>query len=140
MSQREDVIRVARTWLGTPFHDNGDIKGVGVDCARLLAKVYEEVGLIPPQEIEHYSPQWMLHRDEPKFENYVRRFAHQVETPDIGDIVLYRIGRSLAHAAIISSPWPGTVIHAFKTFRMVAETPCDEAELKGREHRFFSIW
>ncbi len=136
---RQRVLQVARGWLGTPFHDNGEVKGVGVDCARLLAQVYWEAGLIDRQVIEPYSPQWMLHRDEPRFEAYVQRFAHQVEKPDIGDIVLYRIGRSFAHGAIVSSPWPGAIIHAFKSYRRVCETPWNDAELRNRAVVFYSL-
>ncbi len=34
-----DVVRTARTWLGTPYHHQGRLKGVGVDCAGLLIGV-----------------------------------------------------------------------------------------------------
>lgn len=137
--QQARVMAAARSWIGTPFHDNGEVKGAGVDCARLLALVYWEAGIIERQVIPTYSPQWMLHRDEPLFESYVRRFAHQVEKPAIGDIVLYRVGRSFAHGAIVSSPWPGTVIHAFKSYRRVCETPWDDADMRRRETRFFTV-
>lgn len=136
--ERERVVTVARTFLRTPFHDGAAIKGVGVDCAQLLALVYTEAGLIPPQQIERYSPQFMLHRDEPKFEDYVRRFAHEVPTGQLADIVLYRVGRSFAHGGILSGP--GKVIHAFKSFGFVVETGLDESDLRGRPRKFFSLW
>lgn len=137
--ERAHVVAIARGWVGTPFHDGGRLKGVGVDCAMLLAEVFAEAGLIPHQDIETYSPQWMLHRDEPLFEDYVRKHGHEVVTPGIGDIVLYRIGRSFAHGAIVAA-WPGAIIHAFKSFRFVAETPSNEADLRGRAVKFYSLW
>ena len=139
--QRARILDVAREWISTPFHDNASVKGVGVDCAHLLAAVAIESGVVEPFPIEHYSPQFMLHRDEPLFESYVRRFAHEITECDAkpGDVVLYKIGRSYAHGAFVVE-WPERVIHAFLTFRKVAETHGFEADLRGRPVKFFSLF
>ena len=141
MSDRQRVVETARSWIGTPFHDVAGIKGVGCDCAHLLARVYTEAGLVEPFAIAPYSPQFMLHRDEPLFENYVRRFAHEIapEAVQPGDIVLYKVGRSFAHGAIIVD-WPARIIHAYKAFGLVAETHGFEGDLAGRQTKFFSLW
>lgn len=139
-AERQRVIEVARSWIRTPFHDGARIKGVGVDCANLLAEVFQEAGLVKDVDIKPYSPQFMLHRDEPLFEQYVQRFGHEVATPGLADIVLYRVGRSYAHGAIVSTPWPGAIIHAFKTYGFVAETGADEADLRGIKRKFYSLW
>ena len=34
-----DVVRMARTWLGTPYHHQGRVKGAGVDCGGLVIGV-----------------------------------------------------------------------------------------------------
>lgn len=44
MIDRAQIVPIARTYLGTPYHHEGGVKGVGVDCARLLACVFEECG------------------------------------------------------------------------------------------------
>lgn len=137
--QRAHVLQIARTYLGTPFHDGARIKGVGIDCANLLAEVFAEAGMIPAQEIAPYSPQWMLHRDEPLFEQYVQKLGHEVDVPLPGDIVLYKIGRSFSHGGIVAS-WPTAVIHAFKMYGMVVETGADEGDLRGRQRKFYSLW
>ena len=51
--QRDLVESVARSWLRTPYHDLGEVKGAGCDCATLLKCVYVEAGVIAPFE---YSP------------------------------------------------------------------------------------
>ena len=137
---RDRVLAAAQSWLGTPFHDCAQVKGVGVDCANILAAVYAEAGLVPEVEIAAYSPQFMLHSSEPLFESYVRRFADEVEEAVVqpADIVLYQVGRSFAHGAIIVD-WPTKIIHAFKSFGRVAETGAFEADLLGRKTKFFSI-
>ena len=105
----------------------------------LILEVFTEAGLIPPQEVERYSPQFMLHRNDPLFENYIREHGHEVEAPQPGDIVLYKIGRSFSHGAIVVN-WPGAIIHAFKNFGFVAQTEADEATLRGIPRKFFSLW
>lgn len=42
--KREDVVRVAKEYIGTPWHHCGRKKGVGVDCAGLLFCVFGELG------------------------------------------------------------------------------------------------
>jgi len=47
-SERAAVIAAARTFIGTCYRSNAAIKGVGVDCATLLAKAFTEAGVRPP--------------------------------------------------------------------------------------------
>ena len=37
------VISVARSWLGTPYHDQASLRGVGCDCLGLARGVWREV-------------------------------------------------------------------------------------------------
>lgn len=138
---RARIIKVARGFLGTPFHDQQSLKGVGIDCAHLLREVYVEAGVIETFPIAPYSPQFMLHTDEGLFEGYVRKVAREIEPEAVrpGDIVLYKVGRSFAHGGIIVE-WPRAVIHAFKSYGKVVETPAFDADLHGRKVKFFSHW
>jgi cell wall-associated NlpC family hydrolase len=116
-SQRAAVVAEARTWLRTPYHHMGRVKGAGVDCLMLLAEVFERVGLVPHLEIEHYPPDWHLHREAERYLDGVLR--HTVETagpPLPGDVVLWRFGRCFSHGAIVVA-WPA-IIHAY------VRTPC----------------
>lgn len=42
------IVAAARTLLGTPFHHQGRVPGVGVDCAGVLIVVARMCGLKPP--------------------------------------------------------------------------------------------
>ena len=44
--QRDLVVKEAYSWIGTPYHHQAMIKGVGVDCALILLAVFREAGLI----------------------------------------------------------------------------------------------
>ncbi len=45
-ARRTDVVQAARAWLGTPFHHQARLKGVGVDCVGLVIGVARELGLV----------------------------------------------------------------------------------------------
>ena len=39
----ERVVAIARSWLGTPYHDQASLRGVGCDCLGLARGVWREV-------------------------------------------------------------------------------------------------
>ncbi|HEV7350445.1 C40 family peptidase [Telluribacter sp.] len=43
-----DIVRVARTYTGTPYRSGGNDKG-GIDCSGLICSVYTEVGFKVPR-------------------------------------------------------------------------------------------
>lgn len=49
--QRAVVTAEAATWLRTPYHHMGRVKGGGTDCRMLLAGLYEAAGVIPHIEV-----------------------------------------------------------------------------------------
>lgn len=111
--QREHLLVVAESWLGTPFHHAARLKGVGVDCANFLAAVYEDAGLIDSVilELPEYPPDWMSHKSEERFLAEVFRIGGQeIESPEPGDVAMFKFGHCYSHGAIVTE-WP-LVIHA----------------------------
>lgn len=138
------VVRVARSWLKTPYHDNARVKGAGADCAQLMAAVFLEVGLAPDLEVPHYSPQQFLHSDAEDYMATVKTFAREIPEAEAkpGDVVLYKLGRAFGHGAIIIDPgWPH-IIHAWAPARMVVRGDGLQEMLgaRWRERRFFSAF
>lgn len=142
--QREEVVRVAMTWLRTPYHHMGRVKGVGADCATFPAEVYAACGVVAPVPIDFYPPDWHLHRDTERYLNQV--LDHATEIPEseaaAGDFVMWRIGRALAHGAIVIA-WP-RVIHAVVGIGVSIDdgrSPTLRFGRKGeRERHFYSPW
>ena len=64
---RTAVIAEARTYIRTPWHHMADIRGVGVDCAMLVRRVYIDCGLVPDFDPRPYPQDWHLHRGEERF-------------------------------------------------------------------------
>lgn len=118
---RSKVVDEARSWLGTPYHLNSAIKGVGIDCATLLLGVYSACGVIDA-EVQHgeTSQSWFLATDKEKYLFRALRHAHKtiegVCYPSMeakpGNAVLLRMKNSAVynHGAIVTE-WP-KIIHA----------------------------
>ena len=52
------VIAAARGWLGTPYHDQASLRGVGCDCLGLARGIWRDVVGAEPQAIPPYSRDW----------------------------------------------------------------------------------
>ena len=132
------MVAEAMTWLRTPYHHRGRVKGAGVDCAQILILVYAACGLIENFDPGHYSSDWMLHRSDEHYLAGVLKYAHPVKRPQPGDMALFRFGRTVSHGAIVIE-WP-LVIHAHMNARMVTLAEGDNGDLEGRLHGFYSLW
>jgi cell wall-associated NlpC family hydrolase len=139
--QRAAVVEEAFSWLRpvpTKFHLGSCTKGVGVDCARLVVACYAAAGVALDLQLpEHTSRSWFLHREDSRFIDRVRAFGHEVEKPLTGDLVIWKIGMSWAHGAIVID-WP-TAIQA-KWNSGVQLVDCSQKELATLPHLFFSPW
>lgn len=142
-AQRDAVVAAARAWIGTPYHHMADIKGVGVDCAMLLVRVYCDLGLVERFDPRPYTQDWMMHRNEERYLGFLLKRARMVETPGMGDVVLFRIGRCFAHGGIVVKAEPLTIVHAFMPAGVVLEDEvARSAELAERlpTAKFASYW
>lgn len=141
-TQRAAVIKSARSFVGTRYHSNGMLKGVGVDCATLIALVFTESGVKPPIDVAHYSDQWHLHSDDPLYEKAIlSNGGREVETAKPADIILYFQGRQFAHGAIVTEPSPLRLVHAYAPSRCVVEGFETEFGLiVAARKKIFSAW
>lgn len=139
MSLREAVVREACSWLATPYHPHGRLKGVGVDCGNLLIAVYAAVGAIAPLDPGFYDTGWHLHRSEEMFLGWVAQAgAREIERPQPGDLGVWRFGRTFSHGGLVVDD-AGLVIHAYLD-RGVIATRMNEEPLGSRPARFFTLW
>ena len=140
---RAAVVAAARAWAGTPYHHAADVKGVGVDCAMLLVRVYCDLGLVEPFDPRPYVRDWMLHRDDERYLGFLIDRARIVSEPGPGDVILFRFGRCFSHGGIVTVPNPLTIVHAFAPARGVLEEEVGRnGELAGRlpAVKFASYW
>src|SRR5208283_5940831 len=111
-AQRAAVVAAARSWIGTPYHHAADVKGVGVDCALILVRVFCDLGLVEPFDPRPYTRDWMVHRDEERYLGFLLARAKIVEAPGAGDVILFRVGAFYGHGGIGTKTEHWTIVHA----------------------------
>jgi NlpC/P60 family putative phage cell wall peptidase len=133
---RDDIVAETRSWIGTPYHHQAALKGVGCDCIGLLRGVYE--AFVAPLKVEiNYSPHWHFHRAEEVLYAHACQYADEIplESAHIGDVLLFGFGTGpAAHAGIITTA--DTIIHAYAEIGKVAETRLSEKWLARRRFAF----
>ena len=148
--QRLRFVDAARSFIGTPYHHEGRIKGVGIDCATLLAECAVEAGLVESLDIPAYPRSWHVHQEEERYTDFIRQFASEVDRPPLpGDVVVWKFHKAFAHGGIVVE-WP-TVIHAFigrgcfeddAEANQMLSTISERVPGQGlpRPKKFFSYW
>lgn len=118
-----NIVTSARSWLGTPYHDQASVRGVGVDCLGLARGVWRmEVGP-EPTSIPPYSRDW----GETHATEVLARGAAAwlipipVKEAGAGSVVLFRMvrGAIAKHVGILTGD--GTFIHAFERVGVIEE-------------------
>lgn len=111
------VIAEARSWIGTPYHHQASLKGIGCDCLGLARGVWRAVYGAEPEAPPAYSRDWAeaLHR-ETLAEAAGR---HLVPTPKAearpGDLLLFALDddHPAKHCAILVAP--DRMVHAIES-------------------------
>lgn len=123
----QDVVAIARRWIGTPYVHQASSRGAGTDCLGLLRGVWREVYGQEPEQVPAYSPDW----SEPQRDERLWRAAarHLIEKPvgvlSAGDVVLFRMrsGSVAKHLGIMGQMQPEpSFIHAYSGHSVV-ESP-----------------
>lgn len=141
MTPRELFVQEALTWVGTRYHHQACVKrhgnaAGGVDCIMILIASAKVAGLVPQDfDPRPYDQHWYLHRDEEKYLNGILNFCTRTETPQRGDIALYKFGRVVSHGAIYLDA--DHVLHAFAEHREVCIT--ESRTLADRFHSYWSL-
>ena len=111
---REDILREARSWIGTPYRHQASLKGVGCDCLGLLRGVWRACIGPEPEAPPPYRPEWAEACGEERLEDAALRWmvVRDVKEAQPGDILLFRWREDLPakHIGIVTSAT--TMIHA----------------------------
>lgn len=118
MATRAQVLAEARRWLGTPFHHQGRLIGVGVDCVGLVVGVARALGI----GVEDRCGYARL----PDGASLAAELQRQLRPLPLGraapgDVLLLRIRRQPQHVGFLGEA--ATLIHAYSGADRVVETP-----------------
>ncbi|WP_375458409.1 DUF6950 family protein [uncultured Enterovirga sp.] len=111
---REAIVAAARGWIGTPYHHQASLRGVGCDCLGLLRGVWREVVGPEPEPPPAYSADWAEASGRETLLDAAR--AHllpvAVEAAGAGDVLLFRWRDRLPakHCGILTGP--DLMVHA----------------------------
>jgi NlpC/P60 family putative phage cell wall peptidase len=107
ISTRTAIVTLARGWLGTPYHHQASLKGVGTDCVGLVRGIWRELYGTEPEQLPAYTRDWAEAQARETLLEAARR--HLVEVPhgqaQPGDILIFRWRRDAPakHCAILAS-------------------------------------
>jgi cell wall-associated NlpC family hydrolase len=146
-AERNLVITEVRKWIGTPYHNCADMRGVGVDCGMLIIRAFVDSGLCAPFDPRPYPPDWHLHRSEERYLGFVFDRCAEVDRPEPGDVVVFRYGRCYSHGGIVTKAAAKNenivLVHAFWPAKIVLEEELSrnvQLSEPSRAPRFFSYW
>lgn len=109
---RSKIVAVARSWIGTPYHNRAAIKGVGADCLGVLRGVYSELYQIEPEKPPHYNANWSdINREELLLQK-AQQYLEPASDIDCGNVLIFRMNPSRAakHCGIVTTA--GLMVHA----------------------------
>jgi NlpC/P60 family putative phage cell wall peptidase len=122
------VVAAARRWLGTPYHDQASVIGVGCDCLGLARGVWREVVGREPFPIPAYSRDWGETGPREVLAEGARICMIEIEPSEgrPGALLLFRMGsRAIAkHVGILAET--DRFIHAYERLGVIEE-PLTEA-------------
>jgi cell wall-associated NlpC family hydrolase len=141
---RTSIVEAAKLWLGTPYKNNGRIRGVGANCAQLLFGVAKDAKAIPADapEPRWYSSQFHVHQADEKLIDYVKAYgATEITEEQVksGDIIICRTGQSHGHAAIVID-YPEIMVHTLQPHGCQYGHCTKEGILAGKRRRYFTLW
>lgn len=115
MVTREAIVVAARSWLGTPYHHQASLKGVGSDCLGLIRGIWRELFGPEPETMPAYTRDW---GNATGSETLLAAAArHLVMLDDmgaagLGDVLVFRMRDEgvAKHAGILTGP--SRLVHA----------------------------
>lgn len=127
MVERAAIVAEALSWLGTPYHHQASLKGVGCDCIGLVRGVWRALHGDEPEAMPAYSPDWSIGAE--LLLDGARR--HLVEIPlgriAGGDVLVFRMrrGRPAKHCGIVICGGVAGFVHAWDAAPRVCSTVLD---------------
>lgn len=122
----KEIVDVARTYIGTPWHHAARVKGVGIDCSGLLIMVSQDLG-IPVEDELSYTENDEIELMTSGILKHCRQLGEE-ETSQDGDLFVFRqLPIMYNHCGIFVEP--NAMVHAWRTsgVNKVVESRLDEA-------------
>jgi NlpC/P60 family putative phage cell wall peptidase len=117
------IVAAARRWLGTPYHDQASVQGVGCDCLGLARGVWREVVGPEPFPMPPYSRDWGESGPVEVLAEGARTAMLEIAPAQVGPgaLLLFRMrpGAIAKHVGIATAP--DRFIHACERLGVIEE-------------------
>jgi NlpC/P60 family putative phage cell wall peptidase len=117
--RREYVVRTAREWIGTPYHHQASVRGVGADCLGLLRGIWREIYGTDAEVPPAYTRDWAEAHGREELIAGAGRHLCRIAIADIrpGDVLVFRLrgGMAAKHVGVVATET--TFIHALEGAR-----------------------
>lgn len=117
------VIAIARSWLGTPYHDQASLRGVGCDCLGLARGIWREVVGPEPFPIPPYGRDWGEVGPREVLAEGARNMMIEIAPAEIppGALLLFRMERRAIAKHVGIQTGPQSFVHARETLGVIEE-------------------
>lgn len=137
MVSRNDIVAVARAWIGTPYRHQASLNGIGCDCLGLVRGVWRDIFSAEPEEVPPYTRDWAEALGRETLAEAAGRHMVPVAIEDIrpGDVLLFamRDHAPAKHCAILTTP--DRMVHSIES-HPVAEVSLWRGGGRSRRLRF----
>ena len=89
------IVASARSWLGTPYHEQASLRGVGCDCLGLARGVWRDVVGPEPFPIPPYSRDWGETGPREVLAEGARRMMPEIAPSDVVPFPTYNLRSSM---------------------------------------------
>jgi NlpC/P60 family putative phage cell wall peptidase len=117
------IVAAARRWLGTPYHDQASVRGVGCDCLGLARGIWREVVGPEPFGVPPYTRDWGESEPVEVLAEGARAMMIEVDPNEAGPgtLLLFRMRpRAIAkYVGIVTTP--DRFIHAYERLGVIEE-------------------
>ena len=107
----DDADRIARTWAGRrrgPQNGSARPTTTAPTCAapgsiaECFSCAFSPIrASLSPSILRPYPPDWHLHRSAERYLDWLFDRTGEVETPGLGDVIVFKYGRTFSHGAIV---------------------------------------
>ena len=113
---RQEIVSAARLWLGTPYHHQASVRGVGTDCLGLVRGVWRDLFGTDAERPPAYSRDWAEATGHETLLGAATRHLTPVHpaAAQPGDVLVFRLRTGLVakHTGLMATP--STFIHAME--------------------------
>lgn len=140
MRERSEIVELARGWLGTPYHHQASVRGIGADCIGFVKGVALEAGLITSDLARGIPADYSRQQSGGRLRRMLGDFL--IAVPDASalpaDVFLMRIAGEDQHIGLYTDRG---IIHCHSDVKGVVEHALDAETRKliARSYRFRSL-